>query len=118
MKTSMFSIVLMIICTLFTSTAQILYKIGAGRLTLDIFSIITNWHLIIGIILYTIGAILMIIALKGGEVTILFPIITLSYIWVNIGSKYFFNEELNMFKWLGIGALVIGIMLINPGGEK
>ena len=99
MKTRMWAIGLMIICTLFTSSAQIFYKIGAKTLDLNIISIITNWQIMVGIGFYGLGAILVIIALRGGEVTVLYPIITSSYIWVSLASSYFFGE---IIQFLGI----------------
>ena len=115
MKTRLRSIVLMIICTIFTSTAQILYKIGAKKLTFDFISIITNWPLILGITLYGLGAILVVIALRGGEVTVLYPIITTSYVWVTLASSYFFGEIVNKFRWTGITLIIIGIIMMTFG---
>lgn len=115
MKTRLRSIVLMIVCTIFTSTAQILYKIGANKLTFDFISIITNWPLILGITLYGLGAILVVIALRGGEVTVLYPIITTSYVWVTLASGYFFGEIVNKFRWTGITLIIIGIIMMTFG---
>ena len=115
MKTKPWAILLMIVCTIFTSSAQIFYKMGADRLQFNIISIITNWHIISGLILYGLGAVLVIIALRGGEVTVLYPIITSSYIWVSLGSVYFFGEKMNSFKWIGIFLIILGIIIITFG---
>jgi len=114
----MWAIALMVLCTVFTSSAQILYKIGSNKLNYNFISIITNWHIILGLILYGIGAVLVIIALKGGEVSVLYPIITSSYIWVTLGSNYFFNETLNTFKVTGIIFIMAGIFLIAREGKE
>ena len=110
-KTS--SIILVLLCTIFTSFAQILYKLGVNRLELNIIGIITNYYIIIGLFLYVIGAALLITALKGGELSTLYPIIATSYIWVSILSIFFFNEIMNTYKWLGIFSIVIGVSFIN-----
>jgi undecaprenyl phosphate-alpha-L-ara4N flippase subunit ArnE len=115
MKTKLWAIMLMVLCTVFTSIAQIFYKIGADKLRFDIISILTNWQLIFGMILYILGAILVIIALRGGEVTVLYPIITSSYIWVSLGSVYFFGEKMNSFKWIGVFLIILGIIIITFG---
>ncbi len=109
---------LIFLCTLFTSTAQIFYKFGAGKLSFDLFSIITNWQVITGLCLYAIGAVLLIIALKGGELTVLYPIIATSYILVSILSNYFFGEIINLYKWTGIIAIFFGIIFVTKGAEK
>jgi drug/metabolite transporter (DMT)-like permease len=115
MRTKLWAIMLMVLCTVFTSSAQIFYKFGADRLKLDFLSIITNWQLMMGMVLYGFGAILVIIALKGGDVSVLFPIVTSSYIWVSLGSVYFFGEKMGLFKWTGVFLIIFGIVLITLG---
>jgi len=115
MKTKLWAIILMVVCTIFTSSAQLFYKAGADKLVFNIISIMTNWQIILGITLYALGAVLVIIALRGGEVTVLYPIITSSYIWVSFGSVYFFGEKMNSFKWVGVFLIILGIILITFG---
>ena len=118
MPTKHWAIALMILCTAFTSIAQVLYKLAAGKLEFNIISLITNYYLISGMILYLIGAFIMIAALKGGEVSVLYPIIATSYIWVSLLSSYFFNESLNLFRWAGVFAILIGIIFISIGSKQ
>jgi len=118
LATKISAIILMIICTALTSVAQVLYKKGMSYFKLDIFSIITNYHLLSGFLLYGIGAVLMIYAFKQGEVTVLYPIIALSYIWVSLLALYFFQELMNFYKWIGIIFICIGIIAIGFGGKK
>jgi len=118
MKTKPFAILLMILCTIFTSFAQVFYKKGAPALSFNIISLITNYPIIFGFILYGLGAIIMIYAFKHGEVTILYPIITLGYIWVSLLSVYFFNEIMNPYKWLGVIIIILGVYIVGLGGKK
>jgi undecaprenyl phosphate-alpha-L-ara4N flippase subunit ArnE len=114
METRWFAILLMVICTLFTSAAQILYKFGAAKLPL----IFTNYHLLGGLFLYAIGALIFVIALKFGEVTVLYPIIATSYIWVALLSAAIFSEIINVYKGAGIALIFIGITVIAAGSKK
>lgn len=114
METKWFAITLMVICTFLTSIAQIFYKIGAMRLP----EIITNYPIFIGILLYSIGAVVLVVALKFGEVTVLYPIIATSFIWVNILSWIVFSEALNITKWIGIIMIVAGITTIALGSKR
>ena len=118
MKRRFLAIVLVAFCTLLTSSAQLLYKIGADNLKFDLISIVTNGHIILGLVLYGIGAVLFITALRWGEVTVLHPIIATSYIWVAIMANIFFGEMLGLFRWTGIFSIMIGILTINLGGEN
>ena len=65
MGTKLWAIGLMVMCTAFTSFAQVLYKLGANRLEFNLISLVTNIPLIMGMVLYVIGAVIMIIAFRG-----------------------------------------------------
>lgn len=117
MKTKLWAIALMILTTIFTSTAQLFYKKGAEKLEFNILSIITNYPLITGLFLYMIGAVLMITAFKGGELSVLYPIIATSYIWVGIFSYFLFNESLNLLRWIGIATIFFGVIFIGIGSK-
>jgi len=118
MPTKLWAIGLIILCTVFTSTAQVFYKFGADRLEFNLISLITNFPLITGMILYIMGAVIMITAFKGGEVSVLYPIIATSYIWVSLLSLYFFNEALNFFKVIGVLTIITGIIFIGIGSKQ
>lgn len=117
MKTKLWAMAVMLFVTLLTSSAQIFYKMGASKLKLDLLAIITNYHIIIGIVLYGLGAVLMILAMRGGDVSVLYPIVATSYIWVSILSQHFFGEYVNMIEWTGIMAIVVGIVFISFGSR-
>jgi drug/metabolite transporter (DMT)-like permease len=114
MATKLWAVGLIFLCTTLTSSAQIFYKFGAAKLPLIFF----NWPLLTGLTLYGIGAIIFVIALKGGDVSVLFPIIATSYVWVSLLSNYFFNEPLNIFKWVGIFLIMVGISVIGFGSRE
>ncbi|HJN56968.1 MAG TPA: EamA family transporter [Candidatus Woesearchaeota archaeon] len=118
MTTKLWAMGVVLFCTLLTSTAQIFYKFGSETLSFDILSIITNVNLIIGILLYVVGGTLLIISLRGGEVTVLYPIFATSYIWVSFLSMYFLNEIMSLFKWAGVFTIIAGIIFIGYGSKK
>ena len=117
MATKLWAALLVLFTTLLTSSAQLLYKLGSETLTLNVFNIITNYYLIAGLILYAIGGTLMIVSFRGGEVSVLYPIIATSYIWVSFLSIFFLNEKMNFFKWFGIIAIIAGIISIGYGSK-
>jgi len=118
MTTKLSSIGLMILCTFFTSLAQVLYKFGVAKLEFNFISIITNYQIIAGIACYGIGAVILIAALRGGEVSILYPIVATSYIWVSLMSVQFFNEVMNIYKWAGVFFIIAGIIILNLKGRQ
>lgn len=116
-KTKPWAIGLMLLTTLLTSTAQVFYKKGVPALKFDFISLITNYNLLIGLSLYVVGAVLMIIAFKGGELSVLYPIVATSYIWVGIFSYFIFSESINLLRWIGIFSIFFGVVFIGFGSK-
>jgi drug/metabolite transporter (DMT)-like permease len=108
-NTKWWAIALMLVTTLFTSLAQVFYKTAAEKLP----DILTNWPLLAGMACYGIGAVVMIISFKGGEVSVLTPFLTTSYIWVTLASYFVFNETIGAFKIVGVIVIILGISTIG-----
>ncbi|MCB9358382.1 EamA family transporter [Candidatus Woesearchaeota archaeon] len=117
MKTKRWAIVLIIACTVFISIAQLLYKLGSKSLSFSLDGILFNYLLLGGLFMYGIGAIMMILALKGGEVSVIYPILGTSYVWVVILSWQFLGETINIFKIIGIGMIIAGVTFIGRGSK-
>jgi len=118
MATKLWAIGLVAFCTILTSLAQVFYKFAALKFSLNIYSIILNYHLYLGLFLYFISFLILVLALKHGELSILYPIYGLSYIWVTLFSGYFFSEIINIQKWTGIIIIIIGVTFIGVGSSK
>ncbi len=118
METKVSAVTVVLLTTLLTSTAQILYKLGIGDVTWSPKSILTNEYMVGGMVLYAVGGILIILALRGGEVSVLYPLIATSYIWVSFFSVRFLRESMNVWKWLGVITIVVGIALIGFGSRE
>ncbi len=117
-KTKPIAIIMMFICTLFSSVAQLLYKAGVPKLDFTIMSILTNYEILGGLLMYVIGAAIMIYALRNGEVSVLYPIIATSYIWVILFAGIIFNEHISFLKWFGVSVIILGIVFISKGSSK
>ena len=118
MKTPVWAICLILFTTLINAIAQVFYKKGANALVLDFYAILTNYPLITGILLYLASGVLLIIALKYGELSVLYPIISTGFIWVSFLSVYFFKEFMNIEKWTGVIIIIIGISFIGIGNSR
>ncbi|MBI2653667.1 EamA family transporter [Candidatus Woesearchaeota archaeon] len=117
MATKLWAALLVLFTTLLTSSAQILWKIGSAALKPDLMSVLTNYPIIAGLFLYAIGGTLLILSFRGGEVSVLYPIIATSYVWVSFLSIWFLGETMNFFKWLGVITIIAGIALIGYGSK-
>ena len=123
METKPKAIVLVLLSTVFTSSGQIFLKKGSNQLVLSILGILKNNPLILGCFFYGIGAVMLIISLKYGELSVLYPLYALNFIWVSILSpRVFPSDSMNLVKWGGVVLVIIGVSLIGlgskGGGEK
>ncbi len=107
------SIIAILLATFFISMAQIFFKIGSQSLNYEWSSFVFNLPLFFGFSSYAVGAVLVILAIKGNALTIIYPIVTSSYVWVFLISVYYFDEIFSLSKILGILMIVLGIIIIN-----
>jgi multidrug transporter EmrE-like cation transporter len=108
------SIALVFVCTILGAAAQILMKIGSTRMEhFEIMQVLTNLPLFVGYALYGINTVLLMFALRDGELSKLYPIIALTYVWVTILSMYFFDEKLTFWKGAGIAIIVAGVSVLG-----
>lgn len=105
-------------CTLLGAAAQIFMKTGANTISHPgLWGIITSPPLMTGYCLYGLSTLLLVVALKEGELSLLYPVIALTYVWVTILSVLIFHETLNPFKVLGIATIVAGVCVLGRGGR-
>jgi len=76
---------------------------------------LTSMPLLAGYCLYGLNTVLLVFALRDGELSILYPIIALTYVWVTILSVVFFHETMNFLKLAGVAVVVIGVAVMGKG---
>jgi uncharacterized membrane protein len=112
------AILLVFSCTVLGAAAQILMKIGMSHFLPQVAAIVTNVPLIAGYALYGINTLMLVLALREGELSMLYPIIALTYVWVTLLSYLLLHEPPNLYKNLGIVTIVIGVAVLGRGGKK
>ena len=106
-------------CTILGAAAQILLKTGANHMTqVTLWSVITNWALIGGLSLYGVSTLLLVLALRDGELSMLYPVIALTYVWVTILSLIVFHDRANPLRLTGIVVIVIGVAVLGSGRRR
>jgi multidrug transporter EmrE-like cation transporter len=118
MATKRLAIGLIAICSVLSGVAQVFFKLGSETLSFDIISLLSNYNLIIGILLYNVSFIFLMISFKYGELSVLYPIFGLSYVWVAVFSHYFIHEIISTQKIIGIIVILAGITFIGMGNTK
>ncbi len=115
------AIIIVLACTLLVAISQYLIKVGANRLShagliATMIGIFTIPQLFAGYCLYGIFTVLFIYALRHGELSILYPLIALSYVWATITAVLAFHESMNAFKTVGLLLIILGVGVLGFGG--
>ena len=124
------SFALVFCCTLLAALAQILVKRGSIALGAHVnlkqvienpalfvkfaISIVTNLQLFLGYALSGINVVLLTLALKGQELSRVYPIIALTFVWVTMLSIYVLpGEHMNFYRTVGIATIVLGVSILG-----
>jgi len=120
------AMVLVFFCTLIGAVSQVLIKTGATLLAHHVahptlltaaLGMVTNPWLFAGYAFYGVSAVLMVLALRDGELSMLYPVIALTYVWVTVLSFVIFHETIGTFKLAGIGLIVTGVGVLGLKGH-
>lgn len=91
---------------------------GMQMTTITLAGLLANWSLWSGLILYGFSTMLLILALRDGELSLLYPVISLTYVWVTIMSVMVFHETINVFKIAGITVICAGVAMLGKGRSE
>jgi drug/metabolite transporter (DMT)-like permease len=106
-------------CTIIGAAAQLLLKTGANQLSHpNPLGIITNWNLLAGLSLYGVSTLLLVLALRDSELSLVWPVIALTYVWVTLLSVIVFHERVVPIKLAGIAIIVAGVAVLGRGQKQ
>jgi multidrug transporter EmrE-like cation transporter len=98
------------------SFGSVFLKMGAAHLKKGLIYIF-NLQLVFGIVLYVASSIPFLIAIKHGELSVLYPMVSFAYILTMFWSKMFFGEPITMGKVSAIGFILAGLVCIGLGAQ-
>ncbi len=115
METELWAVGLVMLASIIGALGPIFIKKGAKKFKLQFKALLANYEFIVGIFFYAVATVIFIPALKGGELSVLYPLVSLTYVWVSLLSIKMLNEKMNKFKWLGVLLIIIGVSFIGFG---
>ena len=68
-----------------------------------------------GPLLNGLGEVVGVLALREGELSLLYPIISLAYVWVTVASYFIFRDTINPLRLTGIVIIMIGVAMLGRG---
>jgi drug/metabolite transporter (DMT)-like permease len=117
MTTPSTSILLVLTASLIGSLAMVLLKLGADRHR-DKRALI-EWLMPIGggIALFLASSVLYVLGIRNGSLTVLYPMVSLAYVWALLWGRMFFGEPFNRNKLVGLSLVVLGVFFIGLGNS-
>ena len=70
-------------------------------------------YMIGGLIIYVIGGLSMILAYRHGELSVLQPINSTSYVFSSIIGVFILHESLSVVNIVGISLIIVGVITIG-----
>ena len=115
MKTPLSSILLILTSSFIGSFGAVFLKLGAEYMRPGIKGFLTNYRLAAGIGFYLLSSVFFVMGVAQGELTILYPMVSLGYIWTLLWAYLFFKEPFTRGKVFGLALIIIGVACINLG---
>ena len=108
-----------VIQCLFLAAGNVLLKFGlekAGafswtwRYVCDLFS---NWWMLGSGLSMVAATIIWFYILKNNELSLVYPLISISYIFGTLGAIFFFHETVTLTRWTGILLIMAGVAFLS-----
>lgn len=106
------AIFFMILATLLGACGALYLKKGSIQEWRILF---TNRNLIIGVLFYGVSGIFYLSALNIEQLSIVYPFVSLTYVWTVMLSVKYLQERMNLWKYIGLVLILIGVVVIGRG---
>ena len=99
------------------SFGAVFLKSGAQRLEFTVRGLFFNYHLAAGVLLFLLSSYFFVLGVRNGELTVLYPMVALGYVWTLFWSRLFFGEPLTRNKFIGLAMILVGIAFLGLGNR-
>jgi len=99
------------------SAGQITLAAGAPALWRTALGLAVHPAILGGLACYAVSVVVWIVALSRVEVSIAYPMLSIGYVLNAVLAWWLFGEDLNAQRWLGIGVIIVGVVLVARSGS-
>jgi drug/metabolite transporter (DMT)-like permease len=111
------SMLLVFLASVVGSFGAVFLKLGALRLNGNVWSFV-NSRLVLGVSLYLASSVIYAMGVRGGQLSVLYPLVSLGYIFTLVWSKLFFHEPITRYKVAGLSLILVGVFLVGVGASR
>ncbi len=108
-------IVTILVSALMAAIAQYIFKRNIPAFHVNragILSLIRNKFLIGGIAVYAASLVVYLFALRGGQLSFVYPTFASVFVFVLVISKFSLGEKINIYRIIGVALIIAGIAAI------
>lgn len=113
-STPLSSILLVFFGSLLGSIGMVFLKKASAHLHKGFLHII-NVNAAVGVGLFLLSSVFYIKGISNGQLSVLYPMVSLSYVWAIVWARLFFREQLTRQKFVGLGLVLAGVIFVGLG---
>jgi drug/metabolite transporter (DMT)-like permease len=113
-STPLTSILLVLFGSFIGSIGMVFLKKASSNLHKSFWHII-NLNSAIGITLFVISSVFYLAGIRNGQLSVLYPMVSLSYVWAMFWARLVFNEPLTKQKFAALGLVLVGVFFLGLG---
>src|SRR5713101_6757671 len=110
------SMLLVFAASIVGSFGAVFLKLGSARLTRSLWSFL-NRELVLGVALFLGSSVFYALGIRGGQLSVLYPMVSLGYVWTLLWSRLFFKESFTRQKFVGLGLILLGVFFVGLGSS-
>lgn len=111
----MSSILLVFGASVVGSFGAVFLKMGAVKTTDGGILAFLNAHLAFGVALYLGSSVFYGLGIRHGQLSVLYPMVSLGYVWTLLWARLFFQEQFTRQKLVGLALVLLGVFFVGLG---
>jgi drug/metabolite transporter (DMT)-like permease len=105
---------LVLVASFIGSFGAVFLKLGSAKLHGGFWKIF-NLQLAIGVALFMGSSFFFVMGIRHGQLSVLYPMVSLGYIWTLVWARLLFKEPFTRQKFVGLALILLGVSFVGMG---
>ena len=116
MTTPVSSMLLVLVASFIGSFGAVFLKAGSASLHNGFWHIF-NVKLAVGVAFFLASSVFFVMGIRHGELSVLYPMVSLGYVWTLFWARIFFGEAFSRQKFVGLALILVGVFFVGLGSR-
>ena len=113
-STPISSMLWVLLASFIGSFGAVFLKLGSAKLHGGFWKIF-NLQLAAGVVLFVGSSFFFVMGIRHGQLSVLYPMVSLGYIWTLLWARLLFKEAFTRQKFVGLGLILAGVFCVGMG---